>query len=366
MSRKIRAPLPLFPVEPDDDFDAARLPLVRANGSVWHPQPDNPASVPVPLPVILANVLGPYTELDRKLWRFLLHAAWDDLDTKRLHTIRVLEIARVFSELTGNKDYSWVMQSARRLAQTRIEYKITCGDPRFDVSKDEAGEGFAVFLSAAKKTDMGFLIYEIPAALIEIIKKPLRFARIRTHFVITLSGKHSVTLYEILESFANLRNPRVTVSLTELREWLNLAPDAYADWRDFNKWVLMPALRQINANPEGAGFSVELRQVKSGKTITHLEFSLTKTDERELTDTLQQSSAEAMRVIGKAGPGQPLIPMQALNEIRAMYPKADMREVENDYLSWWTEGGRKQIRYVGAHFKKFAHSWADRRGLRPE
>jgi plasmid replication initiation protein len=30
--------------------------------------------------------------------------------------------------------------------------------------------------------------------------------------------------------------------------------DSYATWKDFRKWVLDPALKQINDDPLGAGF----------------------------------------------------------------------------------------------------------------
>ena len=43
-------------------------------------QRKHPATVPVPLPVVMVRVEGPFTALDRKLWLLLLHHAWDELD----------------------------------------------------------------------------------------------------------------------------------------------------------------------------------------------------------------------------------------------------------------------------------------------
>ena len=42
--------------------------------------------------------------------------------------------------------------------------------------------------------------------LVPILKDPRRFARLRTHFLIELSGKYSVTLYELLESVAKTKS----------------------------------------------------------------------------------------------------------------------------------------------------------------
>ena len=68
-------------------------------GDPWVPSPADPATVPVPLPVIIVSVEGPYTERDRKLWTFLLHAVWDELDAGVIHEIPVQEINRVFRQL---------------------------------------------------------------------------------------------------------------------------------------------------------------------------------------------------------------------------------------------------------------------------
>ena len=76
-------------------------------GDPWIPSPEDPATVPVPLPVIIVSVDGPYTERDRKLWTFLLQAMWDDLDKNAIHELRVQEINRVFRELGGEAIWNW-------------------------------------------------------------------------------------------------------------------------------------------------------------------------------------------------------------------------------------------------------------------
>jgi hypothetical protein len=361
MSKRLTA-LPLFPVEPPQGFDAAKLRSVNANGSALHPSGESPATVPVPLPVILADVIGKYTERDRKLWRFLLHAAWDNLETKRIHEISVREIGAVFEQLSGSKDYSWIMESARRLSKTRVEYKITCGDPRFDVRKEEAGEGFAVFLSAARRTEMGTLLFEIPAMLIDIIKKPLRFARVRTHFIIGLSGKHAVTIYEILEAFANKKDPSFVVSVAEFRQWLNLKPTEYARWDNLKAWVINPALVQINENPQGAGFSVTMETVKRGRDITHLRFVLTKTAERTASDEMAQAVSETNRFAAKH-PEHPRLKASTRSQAARLFPRADIRECERDWLGTWEKRGKVKLADPDRAFLHYLPKWAKLRDL---
>ena len=61
--------------------------LPMPTGDPWVPSPADPATVPVPFPVIIVSVEGPYTERDRKLWTFLLHAVWDELEPGVIHEI---------------------------------------------------------------------------------------------------------------------------------------------------------------------------------------------------------------------------------------------------------------------------------------
>ena len=76
--------------------------LPSPTGNPWVPSPADPATVPVPLPIIIVGVNGPYTERDRKLWMFLLHAFWDSCFTNSgsyfmlqvlcLHTLGIFPI----------------------------------------------------------------------------------------------------------------------------------------------------------------------------------------------------------------------------------------------------------------------------------
>lgn len=361
MARRID-PLPLFPIDPPQGFDAEKLRTVKANGSPFVQAPGSPATVPVPVPVILADVLGKYTERDRKLWRFLIHAAWDDLDTKRRHSLPMREVAKVFEDITGAKDHDWIKDSAKRLFDLRVNYKITCGDPRFSASPDEAGEGMTRFLSGVHFSEMGTLTYEIPAMLIDIIKKPLRFARLRTHFILGLSGKHAVTIYEILESFTNKYDPSFVVSIDEIRRWLSIKDEKYSDWRDLNKRVIKPAIDQINENPEGAGFSVEMETIKRGRDITHLKFVMTKAEQRRTADHQLQRSASDSDWL-KRHADAPRLSAGTLQKAARTHPRADIHAVHREWVEHWTRSGKKALKSPDGAFLKFAATWAKRRHL---
>lgn len=255
----------------------AKLPA--PTGDPWLPSPDDPATIPVPLPVIIVSVEGPYTERDRKLWAFLLHAVWDQLDASIIHEIPVQDINQVFRLLGGDHNTAWIWESATRLAKTTICWQYTEGDTRYD--------GIAALFSAqisrsARKT--GVLKFQFPGLLIPILKDPRRFARLRTHFLIELSGKYAVTLYELLESVANKDVPELKASVEELRNWLKVPEGKLLRWQDLRRYVLEPAVKQINDNPTGAGFSVRMRLERESRAIKRVVFDVLKTTERQTFD----------------------------------------------------------------------------------
>ncbi len=100
-------------------------------GNPWKVTSNDPATVPVPLPVVIVAITGPYTERDRKLWAFLLAAVWDELGVKTIHELPVAKINQVFREMGGQHDSAWIWECAERLTRTIIEWRHTEGDKRY-------------------------------------------------------------------------------------------------------------------------------------------------------------------------------------------------------------------------------------------
>jgi len=98
-----------------------------------------PYTLPLNNEIALSRCIGPYTEIDRKLWATLVALAWDDLATKSIHEANARDIARLFRKLKGGDNgSSWVMASARRLAASRLDWE------------DEDEEGTAVLLAGLR------------------------------------------------------------------------------------------------------------------------------------------------------------------------------------------------------------------------
>ncbi len=176
--------------------------LPTPTGNPWTVTDNDPATVPVPLPVVIVGITGPYTERDRKLWAFLLAAVWEELGVKPIHELSVTKINQVFRDTGGEHDSAWIWECAERLTKTIAEWVRTENDKRYK----GISSLFGAELSDETREE-GILRFAFPALLIPILKDPRRFSRLRVHFLLKLSGKYAVTLYELLDSCGNETDP---------------------------------------------------------------------------------------------------------------------------------------------------------------
>lgn len=323
-------------------FSEQELDGIQPSGSPWVISDDDPATVPVPLQTVIVKVDGPYTERDRKLWVFLLHTVFDELGEKTIHTLPIREINSIFRELGGEHDTKWLWDSARRLAKTTVEWETTFEDGRFE-------QGISSMFGAnisKKARQMGTLTFNFPPLLIPIIMQPTRFARLRVHFLLKLSGKYAVTLYEILEGFTNRRDGRCAVTIDDLRTWLKVPEESYSTWKNFRLRVLDPAIKQINDDPLGAGFSVEYTPIRKGRFYNEIVFQLTKTPKRIQTDKLIKKSAGNARIIQAAkDKGRPALLDADINRAaQETRYYLDMDEVQKQFWVHWENTGKPDFK----------------------
>lgn len=332
-------------------FSEHELSGIQPTGNPWLLDKLDPATVPVPLQVVITSVNGPYTARDRKLWTFLLHVAFDELGKKGGHEVEIKDINALFRRLGGEHSTDWIWTSAKRLAQTTVEFEVTYDDERFDTVTSI----FAA--SVPRKGRRGSTLhFWFPEPLIPIIKEPLRFARLRVHFLIQLSGKYAVTLYEILEGFANRRDGECRVTIDELRQWLKVPDGTYPDWKNFRHRVLRPAIEQINADPLGAGFTVEYEPVRKGRFYHEVVFKLTKTRDRIAQERgIREAKKQGERLKDLKAKGRPeLAERQIAKAAEETRHTLDMQEVERQFWEHWEAKGRPTFtKGVGAAFMGF-------------
>jgi len=256
-------------------------------GKVAEINSNNSATVCIPNDALEVTIHGPYREIERKLWAYLVHNAFEsnEFGEKRVHEAKCSDVVSVFKNLTGNKD-----------SKTLWKYIEHLGDIKVILKSGEKSEGFTHLLAFAEVNyENDRIRYQIPAILEDFIQsKDTSFSRIRTHFLIGLRGKYSVSLYMLLEQYANRKHPYVTITLDDLKAKLKVEPGKFEKWGDLKRRVLLPAVEEINDRTDlecfselpglhGAGFSVKFEPDKRGQgvKVSKVRFDIKKNEKRE-------------------------------------------------------------------------------------
>jgi hypothetical protein len=357
------------------NFESPQLPVTttqrpKATGDLWQPSVTKPTTVPVPLPVVVVRVDGPFTALDRKLWLALVHIGFPNLDKPgHIHEISIAEIIELFRKVSGrrdlggkgilqlskklseNTDAAVLWQSIRRLAKTTIEWE------------DDSYMGINSLLGARIDKDVrisGKLYFTFDPLLAQHVLAPRAWARLNVHVVMKLRSKYAVTLYEVLEAYANRENKACTATIDEVRGWLKVPDDAYRSWKDFRRNVVDIAVDEINTYADLAGFSVDYEAIRDGKAFTKIKFTVEKTDGRENREAQLGRKAKIHRrraraSAGLADPDNPPTPSgDALDTFRKRWAGNDPYEVISKFQDKWRAEGCAVIRSPDGAFLKFA------------
>jgi len=334
------------------DSSSAQLPLAlksapKPTGDLWQPNDKVPATVPLPLPVVVVRIEGPFTALDNKLWVALVKEAWPNLDKPgHIHEVSIPQLVTLFRRVSGRHDLgakgelqvakktqeetgaALLWQSVRRLCKTTIEWE------------DEKYMGINSLLGARMDKEVrasGKLYYTFDPLLAQHVLLPSAWARLNVHLVMKLRSKYAVRLYELMEGFVNRRDTSYTLSLEDFRNAMKVPDEAYPDWRELKKYVVRPAVDEINRYCEEAGFVVGYEGVRDGKAYTKIKFMVTKTAARDDRDTMLQGKAR--RALSYEAPpattGPDYEPTDAvLDQMRELAPSWDRQALLVRYREW--------------------------------
>ena len=101
-----------------------------------------------------------------------------------------------------------------------------------------------------------------------------RYTQYQLYEVLTLKGKYSIRLYELLRSYIMQdelqegKEKEVSFSVDELRELL--CCESYVKWAEFNRCVIRKAVDEINACSDVVRISYDT--FKRGKNVTRVNF----------------------------------------------------------------------------------------------
>jgi len=95
-----------------------------------------------------------------------------------------------------------------------------------------------------------------------------KFTKYRLINIINLQSKYAIRLYELLAKQQNKTDKTFKISVTELKELLNVETK-YKSFSHFHDKIIKPAIIQIN---EHSNFIVEYNTLKKSRSITSIKF----------------------------------------------------------------------------------------------
>lgn len=318
-----------------------------------NPRDKIPITLPVPSPVVFTQIHGAFNALDRKLWVLLAHIGFDELLTKskvgEWHEIKETELRQIMTEYSGTRGMEWLWQAAKRLTRTTVEFEQDINDKRY-----KGITGMFAAMCPKKEERDGVFRYMFPAPLVPILRQPGRFARLRVTFLLGLESKYAVTLYQVLETVANMKDPILEATVDEIRGWLKVPEGKLTAWGHFWEKALNPALDEINANPDLSGIQVThelIRQGRGGK-VQRIKFTVTKAPtridfERDIQTTKKAKEAAKVARLIPAFRGTAIY-----EKVKKFANGSDVHTLEAEWRKWVAENDIA-VEKPEAHFMDF-------------
>ena len=103
-----------------------------------------------------------------------------------------------------------------------------------------------------------------------------RFTSYKLRHIASLQSAHSIRLYELLMKF-NSTGERV-IYVEDFKSALGIS-DRYSEFRDLNKWVIKPAIKELNQRSD---LVIKYETIKKGRSVAALSFEFKQNNQMKL------------------------------------------------------------------------------------
>jgi hypothetical protein len=303
---------------------------------------DLPADWEVKKHVALIHSSGELTKVERVLVNVLLFNAYDDLLTKKTHSIP----SKFLTPLIGwsGNGLNDLKKSLEKLASRVIKFNLLEDKkPVWEINH---------FLSKAKIAN-GVCTYEYHEDMAKLMYEPEIYAMIRASLEYRLPSSYAINLYENCVRFVNTKHKTTGWwDLERFRVLMGATINYYDDFKYLKRDIIIKPVKEINTHTD-IDLSFELRKV--GRTVTDIKFNIKEKadkksrmfDDDALDAHADIKNGDTYKNLIKAGLGAKLALMYVLkDEARA---KAILNTTEDD-----RNAGK--IKRPGAYIKKVYES----------
>lgn len=201
--------------------------------------------------------------IPRKIWNVFLLNAYDDLLYKQVHSINYSVLCEIIGCNTKNSKH--LEEALIKLCSVAIQWDVGGGCE----VKGAWVSNMAVssMLSSAEIKD-GMVRYEFSSMLSKMLYQPEMYQKISMSQQRLFKASYSLALWENCIRFVGVGR----TGITDISEWKNLlgaTSKTYDEFKYFNKFVLAPAMKEIN---QVSSIEIELVTQKTARKVTHIGF----------------------------------------------------------------------------------------------
>lgn len=239
-----------------------------------HPKQSVPSEERLRKSVGAIHSSGKLTLVQRKLANILLYAAYDNLLTKRAHTIPVsIMFAMLGWEESNRIDY--LKDALAALQETRLEFNL----------REDGGETWeSMSMLAYAKIKNGICTYSYIEAMAERLYDPAMFAMINLRVQRRIDSAYALNLYENALRYKNTNTGSTgRWELGFFREIVGATASYCDDFRLLNRKVIKPAMEKIN---EASDIMIGVEYEKVARSVVALKFHV-----RDKTEEEKQSQS---------------------------------------------------------------------------
>ncbi len=206
------------------------------------------------------------THLQRRAWNVLLANAYNELPDKDIHTVSVSELAAKLGY--DSKDQEYLKETLKSLVDCTVEWNI--------LGKNNKQVWGAASLLAEVNIEDGLCFYQYSHTLRQKLHNPIMYTRLNLRLQNEFTSQYALILWEVCFDYFHVhwgRGETPFIPLEKFRELMGVETHEYSEFKDLNKKIIKPAIKEINILTD---YFVEVDQKRLGRRIAELKFRITK------------------------------------------------------------------------------------------
>ena len=214
--------------------------------------------------------------LQRRAWNVLLANAYNELPDKDIYSVSIVELAAKLG--FGNDNREYLKEVLKSIVDCKVEWNV--------LGKDKEEEWGVASLLAEVRIRDGICFYQFPHTLRLKLHNPRVYAKLNLRLQNQFKSRYALVLWEVcFDYFDTDRDQGETpfIPLEVFRGLVGLEKEEYSVFKELNRNVIKPAIKEINAL---TNYSVEVEQKRVGRRIGELKFRITRVKHIPIQESL--------------------------------------------------------------------------------